>query len=384
MEKELNVVFLGPVSFPLGSAMSKRWRYLVDYMNSHNIQSHVLVCHHKISNTIENPIDGQYGLADFHDLRHYFAQKKIPRFYDEGKKYLREWFIKERKNILIFTNDLDLFLLPFFLYAKKLGYKILFDQVETSLLLAGKMRLRRRINLFLSKYISDYAYKQSDCLVISSGLWKQNHDKYPQMKLCLLPNSTPDLQMAEKKSLHSPLRVVYSGTFAEKDGVEYLIDGAIEAHRRGCNLELIMTGKGQPWNMKVLDKVKGCSWVKYLGFVSDDVLKQTIQQADVLCMTRNNSVFANYGFPFKLSEYLATGNILLATRVGDVERYVTDKKDAFMVDPENAHQIADALCYIATNEEEVIQIARRGHETMMEKFSIECVGKIFENFLSSL
>ena len=136
--------------------------------------------------------------------------------------------------------------------------------------------------------------------------------------------------------------------------------------------------------MKVLDKLNGCTWAKYVGFLSDEDMLSLIQNGDVLCMTRNNSTFANFGFPFKLSEYLSTGNILLATRVGDVEKYVTDKKDAFVIDPESAHQIADALCYIASHKDEAIEIAQRGHETMKREFSIENVGKIFVNFLSSL
>lgn len=384
MSKELNVVYIGSPTFPNGFAMTKRWRYMVDYMNDNGIKSHVLVCHHKIDETFINPKQGVYGLAEYVDIRHYMVDRKVFKFYRTGKRLLREWYHKDKQNVLIFSSKLSLLLLPFFRYARSLGYKIVFDQVETSMLLGGKMRLRRRINETIADNISQYAHKHSASFVISSGLWKQNKDKYPQMKLCLLPNSTVDLQLKPKKSLHTPLRVVYSGTFAEKDGVSFLIDGAIEARAKGCDLELVLAGKGQPWNMKVLDKLKGCTWAKYVGFLSDDELISLIQNGDVLCMTRNNSTFANFGFPFKLSEYLATGNILLATRVGDVEKYVTDKKEAFVVDPESAHQIADALCYIAGHQEEAVTIANRGHETMLRVFSIENVGKIFENFLRSL
>ena len=384
MSKELNVVYIGSPTFPNGFAMTKRWRYMVVYMNEKGIQSHVLVCHHKIDGTFSNPEHGKYGLAEYRDIRKLFVQKKWLSFYREGKQCLKDWYAKDKNNILIFTTTLSLLLLPFFKYARSMGYKIVFDQVETNMLLGGKMRLRRKLNLIVSNWITKYAHKQSDSFVISSALWRQNHEKYPNMRLCLLPNATVDLQKSPKNSLHCPLKVVYSGTFGEKDGVNFLIDGAIEAKARGCDLELIMSGKGQPWNMKVLDKLNGCTWAKYLGFLSDEDMLSLIQNGDVLCMTRNNSTFANFGFPFKLSEYLSTGNILLATRVGDVEKYVTNKKDAFVIDPESAHQIADALCYIASHKDEAIEIAQRGHETMKREFSIENVGKIFVNFLSSL
>lgn len=163
-----------------------------------------------------------------------------------------------------------------------------------------------------------------------------------------------------------------------------MIDGAIEAHNRGCRLELILMGKGLPWDMKVLDKLKDCPWAKYLGFVSDEELVQQLRQADVLCMTRNNTVYANCGFPFKLSEYMSTGNVVLASRVGDVEQYVKDKESAFLVSPESGHEIADALCYIEKHPEEAIKVAANGYEAMKKHFSIENVGKVFVNFLNQI
>lgn len=101
-------------------------------------------------------------------------------------------------------------------------------------------------------------------------------------------------------------------------------------------------------------------------------------------MTRTNSRFANYGFPFKLSEYLATGNILLATNVGDVCQYVQDKVSALVVPPENPKAIAEAICYINSHHEESLNIAKAGHIVMKECFSIKNVGDVFIGFLKSI
>lgn len=70
--------------------------------------------------------------------------------------------------------------------------------------------------------------------------------------------------------------------------------------------------------MAILDSVKDKAYIRYLGFVSDEELIEQLLESDILCMTRCNSVFANYGFPFKLSEYLSTDNVVLATSVGDL------------------------------------------------------------------
>ena len=41
--KELNIIYIGSPSFPVGAATTKRRRYMVDYMNNQHISCKVLV-----------------------------------------------------------------------------------------------------------------------------------------------------------------------------------------------------------------------------------------------------------------------------------------------------------------------------------------------------
>ena len=101
-------------------------------------------------------------------------------------------------------------------------------------------------------------------------------------------------------------------------------------------------------------------------------------------MTRCNSRFANYGFPFKLSEYLATGNLVLATNVGDVCDFVKDKESALVIPSEDSKAIADAIQFAIENPAEALRIGNGGYEVMQNSFSVESVGKTFVNFLKNL
>ena len=47
-----NIVFVGDPCFPNGGAMTKRWRYLVDFLNDKQIISHVL-CTCKIDRILQ-------------------------------------------------------------------------------------------------------------------------------------------------------------------------------------------------------------------------------------------------------------------------------------------------------------------------------------------
>lgn len=386
MNKELNVVYIGPLSFPLGYASTKRRRYMVDYMNEHGISAHVLCTRHGVNDKFSNPQNGYYGAADYYDLSSYIRHFHFHRYYREGKKKLLQWFDSTKKNVLIFHTMLPIEDAPFFFYARRLGYKIVFDQVETSYIAKGtNTSFKRKCYIYLCECVSNCAYKLANgSFVISSFLWKQNEKRYPQMPLCLLPNSTPVLAKKRKKKLNKPLRILYSGTYAPKDGVNFLIEGIIKAVNKGCDCELILVGKGVSRDMLFLSNISDKTFIKYLGFISDEELVNVMLSCDVLAMTRTNSKFANYGFPFKLSEYLSTGNIVLATRVGDVSFYLKNQENAYLVEPESSNAICDAVINIANHEEEALKIAAHGLETMKQQFSINHVGGMFIQFLNQL
>lgn len=381
--QNLNVVYIGPQSFPIGAATTKRRRYMVDYMNLHNIQSHYLVTAFSRGKS-KNPKEGSYGNCTFFDLSQYVSSKNIVAYIREGRRKLKEWYDTKAKNILILHTLVTWNEWLFYKYAQTLGYKIVFDQVETSYLQNETGSFIFRTQVRISEFLSNKAYRECPAFVISTRLLIENQEKFPNRQLCLLPNSTPEIKREPKDDFNVPLLLLYSGTYTPKDGVSDLIDGVILAYNSGVKCRLILLGKGTAQDMKVLDKTKGLDYIEYRGFVSDEELESTIKQCDILCMTRTNSRFANYGFPFKLSEYLATGNLLLATNVGDVSHYVQDKVSALVVEPENPQSIADAIIYVNDNHESSLEIAQTGHEVMMNEFSIEKVGSIFINFLENI
>ena len=145
-----------------------------------------------------------------------------------------------------------------------------------------------------------------------------------------------------------------------------------------------MSGKAPLELIKKYSQHKFSSHITFKGFVSDEELNELLLKSDVLAMVRTNTEFANYGFPFKLSEYLATGNIVIATKVGDVEDYLTDGVNAYLINSEDSDAVYHAIESIYNNSETACSIACNGLKTATEKFGIEHVGKIFENFLKSL
>ncbi len=379
---ELNIIFIRQHPFPVGYAITKRHKYIIDYLNKQNIScGHVQT---RCGNDVfGNPKSGVYGKTEYANLSYLWHSGifgKI-KYFKEVFYFINHHFRKEKINIIIFSTLVKLDTLPFYFYAKAKGYKIVFDIVEN---LSAKGS-DASVFLKMAFFISSILYKSALCVfVISHPLRSAIRRIAPKTPVCLLLNSAPITSRGIKEGFSSPVRILYSGTFYSKDGLELFIKAYLQfCQNSKIPCELILTGGGMEKNKeKILNQIKNNPSIKYLGFVSDSELENIICNCDILTMTRINSQFANYGFPFKLSEYLASGNTVLATKVGDVPLYLKHLENAFLVEPDNVSSLVDALNFLTTNERHAVNMGRNGIDVAKQYFDVQSNGKRFVDFLN--
>lgn len=368
----LNIVFIDRLTFPLGQASTKRHRYMMDFLVSCD---DVRVSHFCTwpNPKFANESEGIYNNV----IKYKHTLRKSPyKIYKE----VRKWLINTRcteDNIVIFSTTLHIEQFPIFYLAKKLGYKIIFDVVENY---DSKELKVDKVKLYTHK-ITKFFYKNANGFIVISSLLKELFSKY-QKPISLIPNSTPLKSINLKEAFSKPFNVVYAGTFAHKDGVSYLIKGFDDfVHKHNFESNLILIGRGKT-DKESEEIISSNPHILRTGFVSDEELDSLLSRADVLAMTRCNSQFANYGFPFKLSEYLATGNTVIATNVGDVENYLTDRENAYIVEPNSHLAISDILYHIYSHEKEAVSVGKKGQEVVSKHFSIKGNGhKLYEFIL---
>ena len=74
----------------------------------------------------------------------------------------------------------------------------------------------------------------------------------------------------------------------------------------------------------------------------------------------------------------------MATTVGDVTQYLIDKKNAFLIPPENVDAMAKVLEYIYTNEDFAIQVGKNGQAVVAEFFDVNTNGCKFLEFIKKI
>ncbi|MHB1529475.1 MAG: glycosyltransferase [Acidiferrobacteraceae bacterium] len=162
-----------------------------------------------------------------------------------------------------------------------------------------------------------------------------------------------------------------SGSFGEKDGLAYFVSAVARIREDDPALKLVFTGTAPTSTRAMILAGAGAGaedWIIFTGLISREALIWCYKNAAGLLCCRSNSDYANYGFPTKLAEYLASGRPVVATTVGDVTHYLTDEETAFLAEPENIESIDQAIRRLLRDPRHSALVGVRGTEVAKHYF----------------
>lgn len=237
------------------------------------------------------------------------------------------------------------------------------------------------------------AFFAYDGMALMTRTLMQHYQDFPkpQPKLLHLP-MTVDLKRFEssKKKLPefmSPC-IAFVGVMNDaKDGVSILIKAFEILKEKFPNHKLYLVGA---WNYDTpihLQLIKDFGledrvfWMKeYLR----DQIPIIICNADLLVLPRPDSKQAKGGFPTKLGEYLATGNPVCATRVGEISDYLVDSESVFFSEPGSVESFAEAMDRALGDPEHAKRVGLNGRKVAEEYFNKEVQARKLLGFLEEL
>ena len=385
---ELNIIFVSKFLFPNGTASTKRLRYIIDYLNDNKIENHVIILRNNDSHEKLNSVESKYNETCIFDFSNTISINPISiiTYYFKIFKTIKKCRNKEKNNFLLLNSFLVVEVLPLFIFSKLLGFKIIFDKVEDICSLKHNITFKSKFFSIFTVLLDKIAVHFSEGFILISSKLMERYAQYSRsLPMLELPNSTKINSPTNKTNFSTPISILYSGTFAFKDNVSILVDVIIKLKLEKYNIKLILTGYGQSKEFKeIMLRIQGKDFIEYLGFLNEENLNTVLHNADIITVKRNNSDRAQYGFPFKLSEGLATGNTIIATNVGDISKYTTHKKNIYLIEPDNFDSLYYGIKYLIDNQNEAINIGNEGLNVVMEHFNLEKNGKKFVDFLKHL
>ena len=379
-DSRCNIVVMGVSCFD-GMASSMRVRNLLEPLIAKNLVS----VNNLVYQTDNKEPIGKQGTLN--NINFKVIGLRMPNvfsvfgFFFGGLSFIKKSKKKGCKNIIYNYNYPDIKNISFILFARMIGYKVIFDVIEDNSYqahvgLINKFRIKTSLFLFrFSKNIADAMIGISDHLY--KLVKKVTEDKIP----CYLIPITVNLKYFTNTGSFTEkdhLKIFYGGSFGEKDGLGYLISAFDEVSKIHKNVELIFTGLGHKQDMDKIfaqiNNAKNKDRILYKGFLGTDEYYALLNDCDIFCMTRINSKFANAGFPFKLGEFLASGKAVIATNVGDVPNYLFNDINALVINPNSVDDIIDALLLFIEDPERRRALGAAARKTAERSFDSDTIG----------
>lgn len=177
----------------------------------------------------------------------------------------------------------------------------------------------------------------------------------PSHKVAIHPLGVDVDQLPSQRRLlrpGEPLRLLFAGTFREKKGIRYVVEGVAQARKMGVQLELQLVGGAQakPGDRETVDAVSRLiselgieDVVRRPGFLEFDRLMEVALRSHVFVAPSVTAADGDAeGTPFVLQQMMATGMPCIATEHSDIPYLFGDAR-AMLVPERDGAAIADRI-----------------------------------------
>ncbi len=299
---------------------------------------------------------------------------------------------KNQRTLIYNYCSVDNYNILILIWAKIIKIPIVFDIVENNHTRIDSKSALSLLKLKFTRFCEKRLYIfASKTFVISTNLLNLisafSKNRFPVIHL---PISVRLCEWVNNSKNDNPSKqiIFYGGSFGPKDGLKYLLEAFHNIAKEFPNIELHMSGTGAERYIKsvikIINDLKCKKQIVMLGALSRKKYIESVLQSDIVCMTRINSEYANYGFPFKLGEYMAAGKPIIASKVSDVELYLEHKTDAWLVMPESSLEIEQGISFLLNDPETRKKISLNARKKAELFFDSINIGKKFEKEILGL
>lgn len=265
---------------------------------------------------------------------------------------------------------------------KNSGAKMIQEVSEHPILFMSKTEFNRYLELILPQI--DFIFVMTNNLL---EFYKKHIDK--NTNLCHIPMTVDLDRFSKSKSINKEdiYVISYVGLMNNgKDGVDILIKAFTLVSKKYKNVKLQLIGpyKPQADYFEQLNYIKNNDLedkIQYLGEKSRDEIPQLLIDSDCLVLARPNSKQAQFGFPTKLGEYLATSNPVIVTSVGEIPFYLKNNVNAFVAKPNDINDFADKILNVFRNKSNAIIVGEKGYQVANKFFNTEIQSNAIDKVL---
>jgi glycosyltransferase involved in cell wall biosynthesis len=401
------IIIIGTNPFYENSASGNRWRTLIEGLNSLGVKITLLIIggYNSIDEIktlkLEGTINGiqikyvnflYYGNIWFARMNSYILSKIISPLV---RFRIYKIVSKNTDSILWTSSELEGFKIT-------VGLKRRFHELKTFLEMSEFLDIHKfnKSNIAHTKkaeytqfYFENIAMQYYDGLALMTKTLYNHYStfNFKKPELLHLP-MTVDLNRFEgNKELLSGFKQPYIAFVGimnnAKDGVDILIEAFAKINEKFPEFKLYLVG---PWHYDTPDHLNMIKQYKledkifWKGVHPRDEVTSIIKNANLLVLPRPDSKQAQGGFPTKLGEYLASGNPVCASAVGEIPDYLVDNESVYFAEPGSIESFSNAMNSALLNHEKSKQIGLNGKIVAENYFNSEKQSEILLKFLGKI
>lgn len=289
-------------------------------------------------------------------------------------------FFKSRFDIIHGANPPDhLFALAFIF--RIFGVKYIFDHHDLSPeLYMQKFGTNRNAVYSLLKIMEKLSCLSAHIVISTNESYKKHiveNYKVPQGKIYIVRNDPelpePEESAKQKRNAHDQVsRIIYVGSINPQDGVDMVIRvmHILVNEYFQKNVQCLIVGDGACLSeiRDLCTKLGMDPYISFAGYIYDrDRLKAYLKEADICLETAPCNELNRKSTFIKLMEYMAAGKPIVAFDLDETRFTVQDS--ALLVQPEDLHAYAKAICGLIQEPSTRKELGDKGKRRIIEELN---------------
>lgn len=296
-------------------------------------------------------------------------------------------------DLLWFTNLTFYDTFPLTILARRLGIPTIqeYEDERFELVTEGRLSFARKL-FALNSYLADrYCPAMANAVVVISSYLAKKYTRLSRdpSKVHLVPTVVDcDLWKCGPEVSTDLPTILYTGCLGEQDEMENVLIALARLRDRGFRFRFMMLG-GNTREGEGEREARIASQIRELnltymvhrpGFVPLERVRAEIEHANILVNIRRDGVWGRSGLSTKLSEYLASGRLVVSSDVGDVSRYIKHDESALLVSGGcTVDEIENALGRALSSPGLRARIGAGGRQVALTSFDVRVAQNLLEN-----
>lgn len=238
-----------------------------------------------------------------------------------------------------------------------------------------------------------FLLKKLDGITFSAhNSWDNIANKH-NVKNIHIPSITKTKLIHRKKpSLNKKLNIVYMGKLSKREKPNVIYEALRLCKKNNCNFRFHLLGtrghnsEEKYWLNKLINNFKDLkNSIQIYGYVEEELKEKILLEADLFIMVRDNSPEISHIFPFRLPEFLMSGNPTIISNVPPINLYLKDNCGIKYISPSNSSkELSNMIIYLSKNPSLRYKIGQEGRTFSILNYSFDAIGNKFAQFIKNL